>query len=113
MAPKLHENSFLKNLKVAFESFKKIRIKNLDIDTYEIYYSAKNQSKTLYFSLNKNNKSVKISNFETIHCSLDLDLCIYHFWWAQNIMIFGLRFFTLVDPIIINIKIFVLIFLSF
>jgi hypothetical protein len=35
---------FLKNSKIMFESFKKIGTKILEIDNYEIYYCAKNES---------------------------------------------------------------------
>jgi hypothetical protein len=41
MATELHGAHFLKNSKVAFESFKRFRTKNLDVDIYEIYYYAK------------------------------------------------------------------------
>jgi hypothetical protein len=33
----LHVARFLKNSKLLFGSFKKIRTKNLDVDNYEIY----------------------------------------------------------------------------
>jgi hypothetical protein len=36
---------FLKFLKMAFQSFKKIGTKNLDVDNCEIYQCAKNQTK--------------------------------------------------------------------
>jgi hypothetical protein len=44
MELELHVARFLKNSKMAFKSFKKFEIKNLDIDNDEIYYCAKNQS---------------------------------------------------------------------
>jgi hypothetical protein len=60
-----------------FESFKKIGTKFLMIDNYEIYYCAKKSIlNSLYFELSKNDKTAKISNFQTMHYSLDLDLCI-------------------------------------
>jgi hypothetical protein len=55
---------FLKNLKVAFKSFKKIGKKNLDVDTYEIYYSAKNQCETRYILASA--KMTNLPKFQTL-----------------------------------------------
>jgi hypothetical protein len=44
MELRLHVARFLKKSKITLLSFKKFGTKNLDIDNYEIYYCAKNQS---------------------------------------------------------------------
>jgi hypothetical protein len=53
----------LKNSKMVFKSFKKIRTNNLDIDNYGIYYCAKTQSKTrCMLDLAKNDKCMNLVN---------------------------------------------------
>jgi hypothetical protein len=113
MAPKLHR-ALLKKIESSIWKFQKNRDKKSWCRyLWDLLLYKKSIRNSLYFSNSKNDKSAKISNFETVHCSLDLDLSICHFWWAQNIMSFGLRFYTLVDPIIVNIKIFSPIFWNF
>jgi hypothetical protein len=74
------ETAFLENSKTALESFKKIGMKNLDVDHYEIYKCAKNKFETLRILASvKKDKSAKNSKSESIHCSLYSDPCICHF----------------------------------
>jgi hypothetical protein len=59
------EPVFWKKSKVAFESFKKIETKNLDIDTCEFNNAAKNQSESHYIlALAKITNLPKFQNFE-------------------------------------------------
>jgi hypothetical protein len=66
----LFETAFLKNSKTALESFKKIGIKNLDVDHYEIYKCAKNKFETLRLlaSVKKTNQpKIQNLNLYTVH----------------------------------------------
>jgi hypothetical protein len=107
MELELHVAPLKKKSKLSFGSFKKIKIKNLDVDNYEVYWYTQIQSKTHCILAQQNEKFAKISNFQTMHRSrLDLDLCVCYFRWAIKYYKFGLIFYTLVHIIIFYTKIF-------
>jgi hypothetical protein len=58
----LHVAHFLKKKsKMAFQSFKKFEIKNLDVHNYGIYYCAKKSiQNSFYFRLSENDKSIDL-----------------------------------------------------
>jgi hypothetical protein len=83
MELELHVAYFFEKIKNNIWKIQKIQNKkSWDRQLWDLLVCKKSILNSLYFGLSKNDKSAKISNFQNVHCSLDLDLCICNFCWA-------------------------------